>query len=142
MWGSDYRLDDRGTIPDRGEESFLYPLCPDQLCGPPSLPSSGYRDPFQGVKRGRGEMLTTRTNLVPSSRMHRSHISSFPWRLYGGSGTALLYFKYSDYGLDDRVIGVRSPAGAKDFSSSLYVQTGSGAHPASEQWVRGSFPRG
>jgi hypothetical protein len=37
----------------------------------------------------------------------------------------------SDYGLDDRVIGVRFPAGAKDFSSNLCVQTGSGAHPAS-----------
>jgi hypothetical protein len=37
----------------------------------------------------------------------------------------------SDYGLDDRAIGVRSPAGAKDFSSILCVQTGSGAHPAS-----------
>jgi hypothetical protein len=37
----------------------------------------------------------------------------------------------SDYGLDDRAIGVRSPAGAKDFSSSLCVQTSSGAHPAS-----------
>jgi hypothetical protein len=37
----------------------------------------------------------------------------------------------SDYGLDDRAIEVRSPAGAKDFSSSLCVQTGSGAHPAS-----------
>jgi hypothetical protein len=37
----------------------------------------------------------------------------------------------SDYGLDDRAIGVRPPAGAKDFSSSLCVQTGSGAHPAS-----------
>jgi hypothetical protein len=37
----------------------------------------------------------------------------------------------SDYGLDDRAIGVRSPAGAKDFSSSHFVQTGSGAHPAS-----------
>jgi hypothetical protein len=37
----------------------------------------------------------------------------------------------SDYGLDDRVIGVRSPAGAKDLSSSLRVQTGSGTHPAS-----------
>jgi hypothetical protein len=37
----------------------------------------------------------------------------------------------SDYGLDDRVIGVRSAAGAKDFSSILCVQTGSGAHPAS-----------
>jgi hypothetical protein len=37
----------------------------------------------------------------------------------------------SDYGLDDRAIGVRSPAGTKDFSSILCVQTGSGAHPAS-----------
>jgi hypothetical protein len=37
----------------------------------------------------------------------------------------------SDYGLDDRAIGVRSPAGAKDFSCNLCIQTGSGAHPAS-----------
>jgi hypothetical protein len=37
----------------------------------------------------------------------------------------------SDYGLDDRSIRVLSPAGEKDFSSSLCVQTGSGAHPAS-----------
>jgi hypothetical protein len=37
----------------------------------------------------------------------------------------------SDYGLDDQAIEDRSPARAKDFSSSLCVQTGSGAHPAS-----------
>jgi hypothetical protein len=37
----------------------------------------------------------------------------------------------SDYRLDDRAIGVRSPAGAKDFSSNLCVLTGSEAHPAS-----------
>jgi hypothetical protein len=37
----------------------------------------------------------------------------------------------SDYGLDDRGIGVGSPAGAKGFSSNFCVQTGSGAHPAS-----------
>jgi hypothetical protein len=36
----------------------------------------------------------------------------------------------SDYGLDDRVIEVRSPTGAEDFSSSHCVQTGSEAHPA------------
>jgi hypothetical protein len=35
----------------------------------------------------------------------------------------------SDYGLDDRGIGFRSPAEAKDFSSILCVQTGSRAHP-------------
>jgi hypothetical protein len=49
----------------------------------------------------------------------------------------------SDYGLDDRAIVVRSPAGAKDFSSSLYVQTGSGAHPAScTMGTGGPFPGG
>jgi len=37
----------------------------------------------------------------------------------------------SEYGLYDRAIGVRSPAGAEDFSSIFFVQTGSGAHPAS-----------
>jgi hypothetical protein len=49
----------------------------------------------------------------------------------------------SDYGLDDRAIGVRSPAGAEDFSSSLCVQTGSGAHPAScTMGTGGPFPEG
>jgi hypothetical protein len=37
----------------------------------------------------------------------------------------------SNYGLDDRANGVRSPAGAKNISYSLFVQTGSGAYPAS-----------
>jgi hypothetical protein len=37
----------------------------------------------------------------------------------------------TDYGLYDWAIEVRTAAGAKDFSSSLCVQTGSGAHPAS-----------
>jgi hypothetical protein len=37
----------------------------------------------------------------------------------------------SGYGLGDRAIRVRPPAEAKDFSSILRVQTGSGAHPAS-----------
>jgi hypothetical protein len=50
----------------------------------------------------------------------------------------------SDYELDDRAIRVRSPAGAKDFSSSLCVQTGSGAHPASSYTMGtgGTFPGG
>jgi hypothetical protein len=37
----------------------------------------------------------------------------------------------SGYGLDERAIEVRSQAEAKDFSSTLCVQTGSEAHPAS-----------
>jgi hypothetical protein len=49
----------------------------------------------------------------------------------------------SDYQLDDRVIGVRFPAEVKHFSSSLCVQTGSGAHPASYSvGTRGPFPEG
>jgi len=40
----------------------------------------------------------------------------------------------NDYGLDSRMIGVRFPAGAGNFSRHR-VQTGSGAHPA-------SYPRG
>jgi hypothetical protein len=49
----------------------------------------------------------------------------------------------SGYGLDDRAIGVRSPAGGKDLPSSLCVQTGSGAHPAScTMGTGGPFPVG
>jgi hypothetical protein len=49
----------------------------------------------------------------------------------------------SDYRLDDRAIGVRSPAGARDFSSILCVQTGSEAHPAScTMGTGGPFPGG
>jgi hypothetical protein len=55
-----------------------------------------------------------------------------------GSGSIV-----SDYGLDDRAIGVRFLAGAKDFSCSLSVQTGSGAHPAScPMGTGGPFPGG
>jgi hypothetical protein len=47
----------------------------------------------------------------------------------------------SGYGLDDRAIKARSPAEAKDFSSNLCVQTGSGAHPAScTMGTVGPFP--
>jgi hypothetical protein len=43
----------------------------------------------------------------------------------------LLFYCLCCYRLDYRAIEVRSPAAAKDFSSSLCVQTGSGAHSAS-----------
>jgi hypothetical protein len=47
----------------------------------------------------------------------------------------------SGYGLDNRAIDVRSPAEAKDFLSSLSVQTGSDAHPAScTMGTGGPFP--
>jgi hypothetical protein len=47
----------------------------------------------------------------------------------------------SGCGLDDRVIEVRSAAEARDFSSNLCVQTGSGAHPTScTMGTGGPFP--
>jgi hypothetical protein len=51
-WGSsvsivtDYRLDDRGSIPDTGRGFFFLPLRPDRLWGPPSLLSNGYQGSF------------------------------------------------------------------------------------------------
>jgi hypothetical protein len=48
----------------------------------------------------------------------------------------------SDYGLDDRAIGVRSPAEAKDFSSILCVQIGSGASSFVSNGYRGPFTGG
>jgi hypothetical protein len=63
-------------------------------------------------------------------------IASFGSRVSSGSIV-------SDYGLDDRAVGVRSPAGAEDFSSNLCVQTGSGANPAScTMGTGGPFPGG
>jgi hypothetical protein len=56
----------------------------------------------------------------------------------GSSGSIV-----SGYGLDDRAIEVRSLAEAKDFSSNLCVQTGSGAHPTScPMGTGGYFPGG
>jgi hypothetical protein len=47
----------------------------------------------------------------------------------------------SGYGLDDRAIQVRSPAETKDFPSNLWIQTGTGAHPAScTMGTGGPFP--
>jgi hypothetical protein len=59
-------------------------------------------------------------------------------RSRSGSGSIV-----SGYGLHDRAIEVQSPAEARDFSSSLCVQTGSGAHPAScPMGTGGPFPGG
>jgi hypothetical protein len=43
---SDYGLNDRCSIPDRGSVFFLQPLRPDRLWGPPSLLYNGYRGSF------------------------------------------------------------------------------------------------
>jgi hypothetical protein len=48
----------------------------------------------------------------------------------------------SDYGLDDRAIGVRSSVGAKDFSSNLCVQTVLRPTQPPVQWVPGVLSPG
>jgi hypothetical protein len=81
---SDYGLDDRGSIPDRGRRFFLYPLRPDRLWDPPSLLYNGYRGSFsRGVKCGRGVTMITHPHLVPRLSMSRSYTSSPPRRLHG-----------------------------------------------------------
>jgi hypothetical protein len=48
----------------------------------------------------------------------------------------------SDYGLDDGDIGVRSPSGAKDFSSNLCVQKALMPTQPPVQWVPGVLSEG
>jgi hypothetical protein len=67
------------------------------------------------------------------------HMFGSHYRLLSESGSSGSIV--SGYGLEDRSIEVRSPAEAKDISSSLCVQTGSGAHPASGTMGTGTlFP--
>jgi hypothetical protein len=47
---SDYGLDDRGSIPDRGRGFFFRPLRPDRLWGHPASYSMGTGGPFPGGK--------------------------------------------------------------------------------------------
>jgi hypothetical protein len=72
-----YGLDGRGAVPGRGKTFFSTPQPLNQLWGPPSLLSNGYRGvwPFpQGMK------LITHFHLAPRSRMveqylHYPHVS-------------------------------------------------------------------
>jgi hypothetical protein len=74
--GSDYRLDDRGSIPGRGKGVFRLA----------SVSRSALRltqPPIHwvpGVKRNRSVSLT----IVPRSRMSRSYMACPPCRLHGG----------------------------------------------------------
>jgi hypothetical protein len=89
---SDYRLDDRGSIPERGKGFFLCPQWPDQLWGPPSLLSNGYRWSFPGGEMRPGRDADHSHHLVQRSRISRSYTFSPPWRLHGVAGQDLLSF--------------------------------------------------
>jgi hypothetical protein len=95
-WGSsvttlsDYRLDYRGSVPGRGKEFFLTPLCPDRLWSPPACCTMGTGGAFPGSKARPGRDSDHSPHVVPRSRMSKSYALS-PCRLHDGSGTALLY---------------------------------------------------
>jgi hypothetical protein len=71
------------------------------------------------------------------------HTGTYQYMLHSFEQPGSSVSTMSRYGLDDQAIGVRSSAGAKDFSYVLYAQTGSGAHPIScTMGTRGTFPGG
>jgi hypothetical protein len=92
-WGSsvsivfDYRLDDRGSIPQPRQN-----ILPSSLCvktSPKAHTAScpiGAGDPSPGVKHSQGVTLTTHSHIVPRSRKSTSYISSPLSRLHGVAG--------------------------------------------------------
>jgi hypothetical protein len=87
---SDYRLYDWDSNPaePKGFSSSLYVQTSSEA-HPASYPI-GSGSPFPGGKAGPERDADNSPHLVPRSRMSRSYTSSPPWRLYGGSVTALL----------------------------------------------------
>jgi hypothetical protein len=125
--GSDYGLDYRDNevrSPAEGRGFFpLVSVCRPALRSsqPPVQRVPGVLSP--GVKHGRVVTLTTHPHLVPMSWMSRSYTSS---PLCSCIGVLWDCFTFTDW-----TIGVRSPAEAGAFSSSLCAQNSSEAHPAS-----------
>jgi hypothetical protein len=82
-----------GYITDRGRGFFLYPLRPDRLWGPPSLPVQrvlGALSP--GVKRGRAVMLTSHPLLVPRLRKRGAIPPLIPSAFMASGGSTSLPF--------------------------------------------------
>jgi hypothetical protein len=80
---SDYGLDGRGSIPDRGR-GYSSNLSVQTGSGAHLASCTmGTGGPFPGVKRGRGVMLTAHPLLVPRLRKSRSYTSSHTKRLHG-----------------------------------------------------------
>jgi hypothetical protein len=88
---SDNGLGERGSIPGRGK-GFFFPLA--SVSRPAARPTQPPIQWVLGVKRGRGVTLTYHPYLVSRSRMSRGYIFSPPWRVNGGSGTALRSLLY------------------------------------------------
>jgi hypothetical protein len=79
---------------------------------------------------------TTRYNILECCHLHTRRRENLKWHS--------CWFTWHNFWNHLLIsIGVRSPTGAEDFSSSPCVQTGSGAHPASYPvGTGGPFPGG
>jgi hypothetical protein len=76
---SDYKLDDRGSIPGRDKlffSSLYVQTSPEAHPAPYPMGTGG---PFPAVTSGRDVTLTTLPYLVPISRMSRIYTSSPSW---------------------------------------------------------------
>jgi hypothetical protein len=116
--------------------------------------TGGWVGPRAGLDtEAKGKILLPLPRIEPRSSGHPVRSQTLYWLSYPGFYLYMCMYVFrsrsssgsivSVYGLDNRAIGVRSPAGAKDFSSSLCVQAGSEAHPAScTMGTGGSFPGG
>jgi hypothetical protein len=77
--------------PRQKRKDFSSSLCIHTGSGAhPASCTMGTRDPFPGVKRGQGTMLTTHPHLILRSRMSRSCTSSPPSTFVACSGTAFM----------------------------------------------------
>jgi hypothetical protein len=112
-----------------GHDSFFHQMSNSIFTNPP-------------VITGIVSATDTIAKLTINKQIHRG-INKYIYVTYKSRSRVSSGSIVSDYGLDDRASGVRSSAGAKDFSSSLCVQTGSGAPPAScTLGTGGPFPGG
>jgi hypothetical protein len=76
-----------------------------------------------------GKILSPLPEIEPRSVLSGRLIKLRGYIVYRSRGSSVSIV--SNYGMDDRAIGIRSPTETEDFFSNLRVQTGSGAHPAS-----------
>jgi hypothetical protein len=108
----------------------------DRFCNPNNPITDGQPLETSFIVSGKSRVVSNRVlNKLSNDQLR----AGTPYRRSQVSSGSIV----SDYGLDDRAIGIRSPAGEKDFSCNLCVQTGSGAHPAScTMGTGGPFPVG
>jgi hypothetical protein len=107
-----------------------------------SVNSTNYKSPHYVLYSN----LLTRSTVTSlyQFKVHSCPLHFYIWQK--GVTLALVWMITTiatDYGLDDRMIGIRLPGGTGNFSLRHRVQTGSEAHPASyPMGTWGSFPGG